>query len=897
MAVQVIEKEDSKGSKGIERGINAAATGMIMDIVQEQQYQYPIQSAVRELCSNAVDSQGEKDRAIEILSGKATSDKYFIQRSGALYADSNWDPSYYSLDHLDTEHNDVELIYKEGTGGGRCDSFIVRDYGVGIGKGRLEGALSIGYSTKRNRKDALGSFGLGAKVGLATGADYYTITSVYNGVKHIVRVYRRKVNSMIGKLNLATEGMNIPYTFSNGEVIYGETTTERNYTEVSIPVLKHHKDSYIRGVETQLLYFKNVRFYLEDANDYKYEHHFKAETLHNSSNLIISANSPYSKPHVVIIKGGGDVETQTGVCYGAIEFREMELPELSGDIGVKCPIRQVYTNDDGDEVVLNEGVDVNPSRETIRYTPATTQFLTKQFENAQTEATGLIEKELKQTDFLLWIEACKNISSNMRHGSVIGRLSRIVDMGAVKPSFGKTGIQFGTSDSMFDGFKVVSNTKFLDKKDSKYRVKRDTSLGWASIKTTALYLKTTTATRHKDCYLADQHNGVFTSITPMEESEFDTQAANLIATKKLMFSKKATWVANNIIKRDLTIKLLEASKGMLDYDVIDVPDDYLSNLAKIEDGADVDAATGEAIIRISDADRRKLEAKVVYSTFVDRYMAYNTKDGETYQRAKREDKFENIKNYTGKLFYGSTEDMPKLQYACHLLDHDMSKNNTDTFKFHNDEYKIVLVAKNNVKHFKKDHSHIDDFFGKVELIKDEDGKVTGSHIVMDNAIVQWNTTRKISPHLSELSFMRNFSTFDEDVSADYEEVIDYSRRFNSNLSSYTGRLGMREHHNEFVKFLDSLETVQESVMKGDSAEDTASLVKEAGLPAGLTSGLAVNTAKLEQLEKLRGYGSTVRHLLNAIPALTDSRQDIPMELALEIGKYLDFKKVKYTTNK
>lgn len=536
------------------------------------------------------------------------------------------------------------------------------------------------------------------------------------------------------------------------------------------------------------------------------------------------------------------------------------------------------------------------SRESVRWTQATRDYLTKQFEKAQEEATGLIEKELKQTDFLLWIEACKSISHfSHRSNSVIGRLSKIVELNTLKPSFGTTKIKFEGAAGLFDGFKTVTNTKFLDK-DKKYRVKRDTSLGWASIKTDALYFKTTTATRHKDCYISDQHNGVFTSITPMEDSEFETLAEHLITTKKLMFSKKQAWIASKVEKRDKLIKLLKASSRFQDYDQIDVPDDYKANLSKIEEGADVDASTGQAIVRISDADRRKLEEKVVYSTFVDRYMPYNSEEGETYQRSKREDKFENIKNYKGKLFYGSTKDMSKLQFACHLIDHDMVQAGmTDYEKFDNEQYRILLVAANNFKHFKPYHSHIDDFFGKVDLIKDEKDQVVGSQIVMENAVVQWNTTRQMSQYMGELAFMKNFSIFDEDVANDYIETAKYVKRFNSNLSPYyNSRLGMSEHYADFVKFLDGLEEVQKAVMNGEKGEDLATTVKSLDLPEGLTGSLSVNTKELEQLEKLRGYASTVRHLLNAIPLLTEFHsREIPMELSQEIRKYLDFKKVSY----
>lgn len=160
MAIQEIEKQEIQGTKGGKRRIHAAATGLIMDIAQSQQYTKPIPSCVRELASNAIDSQGEKERAFSILSGKEEVSKYFIERSGELYEDSKWDSSYYDLDHLDKINNRVELEYKDVDGVGRCDSFIVRDYGVGLGKTRLEGVLSVGYSSKRNRIDALGSYGL-----------------------------------------------------------------------------------------------------------------------------------------------------------------------------------------------------------------------------------------------------------------------------------------------------------------------------------------------------------------------------------------------------------------------------------------------------------------------------------------------------------------------------------------------------------------------------------------------------------------------------------------------------------------------------------------------------------------------------------------------------------------
>ena len=77
------------------------------DILQSTQYSTPIPSTVRELATNGADAQREKEMAVEILTGKAKVEDYYIERHGDQYSDSNFDISYYNLDHLDTENNDV----------------------------------------------------------------------------------------------------------------------------------------------------------------------------------------------------------------------------------------------------------------------------------------------------------------------------------------------------------------------------------------------------------------------------------------------------------------------------------------------------------------------------------------------------------------------------------------------------------------------------------------------------------------------------------------------------------------------------------------------------------------------------------------------------------------------
>lgn len=140
MAIYTEQQNDIKS--GFEKQIESSAMGMMLDVLQKYQYQYPIKSAVRELVSNGLDAIAEREVAKSILSGKHTVQEYFAEIDGDIYQDSRFDKDYYSLQYL-SDDNTVYLTYYEGEGINK-DYMTITDNGVGLGGKRLEKYFNLG---------------------------------------------------------------------------------------------------------------------------------------------------------------------------------------------------------------------------------------------------------------------------------------------------------------------------------------------------------------------------------------------------------------------------------------------------------------------------------------------------------------------------------------------------------------------------------------------------------------------------------------------------------------------------------------------------------------------------------------------------------------------------------
>ena len=720
MAIQEIEtSQRGSSTTGFKREIDKGAMGLVLDTIQITQYTKPEESTVRELTANAVDSQREKEIAISILSGNSTPGEHFISREGDKYKDSNWDASYYDLKHLNTEKTKVELVYEQNEGVGYCDRFIVRDHGVGLGMDRLEGYFSIGYSTKRNSKGSLGAFGFGNKVALSTRCDYYTIVTVHNGKKFKFNCYSYKIDSVIGKFS--GDKTNESITFKNGQEIFYEATDEKNYSEVIVPTKRHHRGKYEAAVKSQLLYFSTVNFTVIEEDKHERNMPVTAEILYNSDRLIMSRNNQFSKPHIVIVKGekNGD---GTGVCYGYVDFQEMEMEQLYGNVGVKCPIRSVIRDEDtGRETVLQEGVEVTPSRETVIWSEHTREFIKGAFKGAVEEATELVQDKLQEDDFLRWLTTCKDVLSRSSNDGVMSQLSKVVDMNGVRPAFKGTSIKYAQADRLFRGFKVRMNRSIYDRQKAKYVMDRADMQTWTDFNHERVYLKAERTSAKKDAYI---HSiaGAFLTVEMMTDDELHKEyQENAVASRNL----SEMLFESLLDSREELLGLIANSKDVKDYDTIEVPEDFGVEFEATEEVAAVKA--------MSAAQRRKAEAKIsIHGLFIKRNPGYGN-NAKRYKWKQHDTKIIDLQDDSATIYYGSNEDDEKLHFLGHIMDnmlkdqYDVTQGETPYYvyedenrnlKYFNDEVKIIKISKTNERHFKgRDNCvHVNDFFQKTESI-------------------------------------------------------------------------------------------------------------------------------------------------------------------------------------
>lgn len=877
MSLQEIERSHIHGGQeGLDRKIDESSEKMMLDILQVSQYAKPIESTVRELASNAVDSQKEKEIAIEILTGKSEASKYYHTREGAQYDASKWTPDYYDLNHLNTQTNKVHLEYIEGEGQGFCDQFVVTDHGVGLGMPRLAGYFKLGFSTKRNSANAFGAFGLGAKASLSTGTDHYVMETVHNGKKFRFNCFSYKVDSLIPKFNPNTKKENGKVNIGTEEKPYFahyELTDEKNYTKVITPVKRHNRNRYKQAVKNQLLYFENVIFKYTYEDNTTDTINFKARVLHNSENLLVSDTYQFSRPHIVVVKEKG---SSFGVSYGTIDFQELEIEPMRGTVGFKCPIRAVDRDPEtGEETVIQDGVTVTPSRESVIWDRHTREYIQKIVKNAEKEASKLVSDELKEDDFVIWLskanKVINNSTSSFGQTTALSQLAKLIDRKKITAAYPKDkSIRFYQNpQTFFKGFSLrvvkVESGKWnseLGKHETK--VVRPDIAHWGEFNPDRVYMlgDDDRPSPVKDRFLRQLHSSNFLvmRLDSDESIEKAFQAKNKDATPVQVGVE-----VNKIVKRrDKIWELLKKNDHfpINHYSEVEVPESFEKRIQEEEEN--------KAAASLSPAEKRELQGKVVCYSYARKDASYGRTE---YRLDKKEPVLGKLDDVVGKVIYGTQKDDPLLKMLAEIYHNTQQKwdYQPDYFPLNRvfeekwTGVNLLRFSKRNLKHVKKNPNFIE---VKKYLWNHKDNEYN-----VGTDFVPFFTAEHIQKRLENMKFLRNFKDFNEDLSTAFNYLEKY---VSSNYSVYLR--SALDNNNEFQSFKLNAKKgteMQDFLRTDPSKEGIKAKSKELFDHDKIKSAKVYDDKIMDLVEELETFSENIGELFNSIEFLKDISSIIP----------------------
>lgn len=392
----------------------------------------------------------------------------------------------------------------------------------------------------------------------------YTVDTVHNGKRVRANCYPYKTVFVIPPFNVTKGVPNPTMTFSDGTVLHYEETEEFNRTIVEFGVKRHNRSAFETAVLEQLLYLQDVTFTIREENeDGSFTQISSAPTsvpiIYNSRNLLFGQTDLFHAPHIVIVK---TPEDSTGINYGAVDFRELEMEHLHGCIGFKCPIRQAYRDENGDEVLIQDGVNVIPSREKVIWDEHTRAFLQGIITGAVEEANAIVEETMKgSTEFYDWLLNAARISADHNlfrdTSSVMGRMGYLMDRSALSPKWpGDPTIKFGPE-------LLGNHTLEIIKSDGTVQGVSLSSIGSYSGHT--LFYKDANYSKPKLLYLYSKYGAVFI-LNPMTDSALDSMKPETAARLK---------------KRGA--RFLELLEGHIEsYDAVEVPADFYKKVVEAE---------------------------------------------------------------------------------------------------------------------------------------------------------------------------------------------------------------------------------------------------------------------------------------------------------------------------
>ena len=315
---KVLEVDISEGVESSDFTISKSNIDYIMNLLSNI-YSNPIEVIVQEYLSNAYDANLEANNSREII---------------------------IRLENNSENERFIEFI----------------DYGSGLDHDKINIFTSYGESTKQNREDLVGGFGIGCKSAYSY-TDHFFVDSWVDNVRYDYMLTKNEKNHpKLLKLD------KYPETRENGTVV---RIPIENYTDYL---------SFIKAIEKKTLYFDNIIYEGKDIEHFNEVTIIEAESFKTLSNIdtnqtlsLLLGNVPYK-----------------------IQFSSLDIPVLKLGVAVKIP--------------LNSGVKPAPNREDIIYSESSKKIIKRHIAKTLKYFKNLyLEKSVKNyTDLKEFREAIYN---------------------------------------------------------------------------------------------------------------------------------------------------------------------------------------------------------------------------------------------------------------------------------------------------------------------------------------------------------------------------------------------------------------------------------------------------------------------------------------------------------
>jgi len=739
---------------GILKEIDEGAIDLIFQAIQEDMYSFPIKSFIRETISNALDSITEKEIALDIIVNGTPQEQYYLQRQdNKLLKDSAFNKDYYDPKYL-SDNSKINIIYKEDT---PRDSITIKDYGVGLGGDRLKGFFKLGYSSKRNLKSVIGKFGAGAKAGLATGADYFVLTTVYNGFSTSFMIFKNDYEPITPKTSTSQEEI-WKVKLIDGTIvekqIYWEYSDKYNEVSITLEVKKHNKSNFINAIKDQFQYFKN-KINLEVIDEYGESTSTEIYEIptYESDKLIIPKYSTYFTPHILV----------DGIAYGTVAWNELELETRRGKIAIK---------------VKATDVDITQSRESLKWTEKTKQVILNAIEIAKKEAGAYISEQTKCINTNNILEIATNsykISKNSGGNNSLYEFYRFISSEEIKPTYN---INIGTNKItspldenlfkfLFGNFSVSSVTP--TSKNNKLKFSRIAVTNFNTIiNSTIVYSSSTILGPKISQHILNKFMlNSFIYIRPISINKLTSSFTNETTPEVL--------ISTDVISQYIVNSLMELE--ILNLDTYDVQ--YEEKEEDLNTEVIADKTTLATI--------RRLNQEVLY------YDYYRTK--HNIKIVDIHEKFKDIKDLI--ICTGKYKNLGKF-----LIDSQLKRSNFSNLN-------IIYVAENILKYFIPYGTLITDYFRTINYQTGE--------LMIGEQIRTFNTDRKIVELFEKYkSFSENEDLmqvfFEFNLRPFYYKLDTIKNDTIIRYLSYNNDPKMCE---EILQYLDSLDIFQNVVKTGD----------------------------------------------------------------------------------